>query len=109
MSGLISYSVDQNPDGHLNRKSWEWFFLIEGVLTVTWGLLVLGLLPKLPETVAQKGSIIFREQEERDLILKRTTAARNTPDAKASHVPNLLGVERSKNVVECLDHCCSMP
>ena len=81
MSGLIAYGVDQNLDGKLGRKSWEWFFLIEGVLTVAWGLVVLVLLPKLPESVAQEGSILFREQEERDLILRRTTAAHNTPNA----------------------------
>lgn len=82
MSGLIAYGVDQNLDGRLGRTSWEWFFLIEGILTIAWGLLVFSILPKLPETVAKRGSIIFKNKAEQDLILQRTTAARNTPDAK---------------------------
>ncbi|KAL6246868.1 hypothetical protein RBB50_006175 [Rhinocladiella similis] len=81
-SGLIAYGVQRNLDNKLGRTSWEWFFLIEGVLTMAWGILVLCFLPKLPETVAHKGSILFRDQQERQLILDRTIAARNTPDAK---------------------------
>lgn len=81
-SGLIAYGVQRNLDNKLGRTSWEWFFLIEGVLTIAWGILVLSFLPKLPETVAHKGSILFRDPQERQLILDRTIAARNTPDAK---------------------------
>jgi O-methyltransferase involved in polyketide biosynthesis len=69
-------------DGRLGRASWEWFFLIEGVLTIFWGLLVATFLPKLPETVAKRGSIIFRDPQEHALILERTAAGRNTPDEK---------------------------
>lgn len=82
MSGLIAYGVDQNLNGRLGRASWEWLFLIEGILTIAWGLLVFAILPKLPETVAKEGSLFFRRKEEQELILQRTTAARNTPNAK---------------------------
>lgn len=82
MSGLIAYGVDQNLDGHLGKTSWEWFFLIEGVLTIAWGILVFAMLPKLPETVAKKGSFLFGSKAEQNLIMRRTTAANNTPDAK---------------------------
>lgn len=82
MSGLIAYGVQRNLDGKLGKESWEWYFLIEGVLTVAWGILVICLLPKLPETVAKRGSVLFRAPQEHALILQRTAAARNTPDAK---------------------------
>jgi MFS family permease len=39
-------------------------------------------MPKLPETVAKRGSFLFRDPQEHALILERTAAARNTPDAK---------------------------
>ena len=81
-SGLIAYGVQRNLDDVLGKTSWEWFFLIEGVLTIAWGLMVICLLPKLPETVAKRGSFLFRDPQEHALILERTAAARNTPDAK---------------------------
>lgn len=56
--------------------------MIEGVLTIFWGILVVIFLPKLPETVAKRGSFLFRNPQEHALILERTAAARNTPDAK---------------------------
>jgi hypothetical protein len=82
MSGLIAYGVERNLDGSLGKSAWEWFFLIEGVLTIAWGILVVSFMPKLPETVAKRGSIIFRDPREHQLILQRTFLARNTPDAK---------------------------
>ncbi len=78
---MIAYGVQRNLDGDLGKTSWEWFFLIEGILTIAWGILVICLLPKLPETVAKRGSILFRDPQEHALILQRT-AAHNTPDAK---------------------------
>ncbi|KIW93256.1 uncharacterized protein Z519_05861 [Cladophialophora bantiana CBS 173.52] len=81
-SGLIAYGVQRNLDGDLGKAAWEWFFLIEGILTIVWGILVICLLPKLPETVAKRGSVLFRDPQEHALILQRTAAARNTPDAK---------------------------
>ncbi|KAJ9610477.1 hypothetical protein H2200_005254 [Cladophialophora chaetospira] len=81
-SGLFAYGVQRNLDGDLGKTSWEWYFLIEGILTILWGIMVICLLPKLPETVAKRGSILFRDPQEHALILERTAAARNTPDAK---------------------------
>lgn len=72
ISGLIAYGVDRNLDGTLGRLSWEWFFIIEGVLTISWGVLVLFLIPKLPETVAKRGSWLFRTEEEHAILLRRT-------------------------------------
>lgn len=72
ISGLIAYGVDRNLDGSLGRLSWEWFFIIEGVLTISWGILVLFLIPKLPETVAKRGSWLFCTEEEHAILLRRT-------------------------------------
>ncbi|KIW19928.1 hypothetical protein PV08_00503 [Exophiala spinifera] len=81
-SGLIAYGVDKNLDGTLGKTSWEWFFIIEGVLTIFWGLLVFILLPSLPETVAKRGSWLFRTEAEHTILMRRTIQANNTPDAK---------------------------
>jgi hypothetical protein len=45
---------------------------VEGVPTIAWGLLVLFLLPSRPDTVAEKGSWLFRNEDERELIKRRT-------------------------------------
>jgi hypothetical protein len=73
VSGLISYGVDKDLDGKHGIRSWQWLFVIEGVITVGWGMLVLILLPRLPERVVKRGSWLFSGQEECNLIAQRTT------------------------------------
>lgn len=71
-SGLIAYGVQKNLNGNLGMPSWEWYFIIEGSVTIVWGLLVAGFLPKLPETVAKRGSWLFRSEQEHSMIMHRT-------------------------------------
>lgn len=71
-SGLIAYDVTKNLDGAQGIASWRWLFIVEGVPTIAWGILVFFALPARPETVAEKGTWLFRSAEERDLILERT-------------------------------------
>ena len=71
-SGLIAYGSQKNLEGSHGNKSWQWLFIIEGVISVGWGILTLLVLPKNPETVAKNGSWLFRGQRERELILERT-------------------------------------
>lgn len=75
VSGLIAYGIDKNLNGAHGLESWRWLFLVGGIPTVGWGLIVMLLLPKLPEeTVAKKSHWYFRSNEERNLILERTIA-----------------------------------
>ncbi len=73
-SGIIAYGVDKNLDGVSGLHSWQWLFILEGVPTIAWGILMLLLTPSLPDTVSQKGSILFKTEEEKRLILQRTVA-----------------------------------
>ncbi|KFZ03373.1 hypothetical protein V502_10999 [Pseudogymnoascus sp. VKM F-4520 (FW-2644)] len=81
-SGIISYSVQKNLNGVRGFLNWQWLFLIEGIPTIAWGILVACLCPSLPETVAKEGSMWFKREDERRLILQRTIAGRNVAHAK---------------------------
>lgn len=74
ISGVISYGVGKDLTHTAGKRSWEWLFLIEGVCTVGFALILLCLLPGMPDTVADKGHWMFRSRTERDLIMERYTA-----------------------------------
>ena len=76
VSGLLAYGVGKNMDGTHETPAWKWLFIIEGSATIGFGLIVLLLLPGLPETVAEKGTFLFRHEDERQLILKRLRASK---------------------------------
>lgn len=76
ISGLVAYGVAKNLDGAHGITSWRWLFIVEGVPTIAWGILIFFLLPAKPTTVVEKGSWLFRSQEEKDLILERTVAGK---------------------------------
>ena len=78
-SGLIAYAVDKNLDGHRGRPSWQWYFIIDGLITIAWGLVVMAFLPKLPETVAKRGSWLFRNEEELAVLMRRTVESEYPP------------------------------
>lgn len=73
-TGLIAYGVQKDMNGQDGFKSWQWLFIIEGIPTIAWGLLMLFFLPSFPENVVHDGSVIFKHEEERQLILQRTLA-----------------------------------
>ncbi|RDL41557.1 Uncharacterized protein BP5553_01536 [Venustampulla echinocandica] len=81
-SGLISYGVQRNLDGVRGLLNWQWLFVIEGIPTMAWGILVALVCPAFPETVAKNGSMFFKREDERRLILQRTIAGRNVAHAK---------------------------
>jgi hypothetical protein len=66
-------------DGKHGLMSWQWLFLIEGIPTMVWGVLIWCFLPRLPENEARnKSSIFFRSEEERRLILQRSVAGKHS-------------------------------
>ncbi len=77
VSGLISYGVQGHLNGIHGKASWQWLFILEGVPTIAWGILVACVLPAFPETVAKHGNMWFRQEDERRLILQRTVAGKS--------------------------------
>lgn len=75
-SSLIAYGVDKSLDGDLGKAKWEWYFIIEGSLTIFWGLLVFTFLPRLPEVIAKSGSSLFRSVAEHAVLMQRTINGR---------------------------------
>ncbi|KAJ5587978.1 major facilitator superfamily domain-containing protein [Penicillium hispanicum] len=102
VGGLISYGVDRHLDGSQGISSWRWLFIVEGVPTIFWGLLVLVFLPKFPEAVAKHGSWIFREEEERDMILQRTKTARNVPGSSLKVAQIWLAIKDPKSWLQAM-------
>lgn len=78
-SGLISYGVGTGLNGTDGIAAWKWLFLIEGVCTIGFAIVVLFLLPGLPETVAKHGALFFRNRDERHVITQRLAASESIP------------------------------
>lgn len=64
--GLLAYAVGP-LQGHLGLKQWQYLFIIEGALTMFFGLLGLWLCPDFPE---KWGSRWFKSEEMRFLKLR---------------------------------------
>jgi MFS family permease len=76
--GLIAYGLQKSIDGAQGYHAWQWLFILEGALTILWGLIVVTYLPALPDTVADEGSFIFRHESERRIIAARLRAGKST-------------------------------
>jgi hypothetical protein len=74
MNGLISWGARKNLAGLNGLLSWQWLYVIEGVVTVALGFMVMLLLPGMPDAVAAKGNWLFRHEKERQLLLERQKA-----------------------------------
>ncbi|SPO07047.1 uncharacterized protein DNG_09741 [Cephalotrichum gorgonifer] len=86
VAGLIAYAVGKTlgqDSGVSHLSAWQWLFVIEGIPTVAWGILVWALLPRFPEhEVESKHSLFFRSEEERALILRRAAAAQHVAHSR---------------------------
>jgi MFS family permease len=71
VSGIIAWATAKNLEGDHGLHSWQWLFIATGVPTIGLGIVVCFLLPGLPDQVAKKPHLVFRNSEERDLILQR--------------------------------------
>lgn len=70
-AGLISYGVEKNLEGAHGYRAWQWLFIIEGSLTIAFSLLIIALLPGLPDIVVKSGHFMFHNETERSIISKR--------------------------------------
>ncbi|KAK4223101.1 putative transporter [Podospora fimiseda] len=78
MNGLIAYAIQSGPlNGRYGRPAWRWIFLVEGVVSVGFGLVILFLLPTTPERVKWGFS-----KDEKKIAMRRTEEAYNVPNAK---------------------------
>ncbi|RFU28023.1 hypothetical protein B7463_g8313, partial [Scytalidium lignicola] len=76
-NGLIFYGIVKDIGNTPPYKAWQWMLLIEGSITVAFGLIIVFLLPPVPERVKWGFS-----SEEKRLLVIRTWRANNTPNAK---------------------------
>ena len=72
-NGLIAYGIQSNSHSSI-LKSWQLLFLVEGILPLVFGCFMIWLYPSRPENVKK-----FFNEEEKELILRRTRRAHNTP------------------------------
>lgn len=75
ISGLISYGLDKGADGVDGLHSWQWLFIVEGGITIFFGLFLVALLPGLPYTVIEKGHFLFKREDDRRIIASRVRAS----------------------------------
>jgi Major Facilitator Superfamily len=76
-NGLVAYGITKNYTHKPPFQPWQWLFLIEGLLSVGYGILVMIFLPPVPEKLRYG----FTKEEKR-LAVIRTQQANNTPGAK---------------------------
>ena len=76
-NGLIAYGIVKDYKHKPPFQPWQWLFLVEGLLSLSYGILVLLFLPPVPERVSWG----FTADEKR-LAVIRTQQANNTPGAK---------------------------
>lgn len=74
ISGIIAYGVSKNLDGENGYFAWQWLFIIEGSMTIFFGILIIILLPPLPDTTSKHGHFLFRSERERAIISYRSRA-----------------------------------
>lgn len=48
-SGLIAYGVQKDLSKPDQRPSWQWLYIIEGVIAIALGLCIMGILPGFPD------------------------------------------------------------
>ncbi|KAI1614623.1 major facilitator superfamily domain-containing protein [Exophiala viscosa] len=96
ISGIISWGLEKHVDKVLGFDSWQWLFIIEGAITIFWGLIVIALLPGLPDTVIQKGNFFFRHEDERKMISARMVASQNTEGSRARYHQILIALKDPK-------------
>ncbi|PCH02448.1 Major facilitator superfamily domain, general substrate transporter [Penicillium occitanis (nom. inval.)] len=77
-SGLIAYGIQTTMEGSLNRASWQWLFLIEGVIATAFGCLNAVILPNWPDRI--KTSRYFSPTEL--LIARKRSSKHNVENPK---------------------------
>ncbi|KAK6373585.1 hypothetical protein LTS17_008077 [Exophiala oligosperma] len=77
-SGLIAYGIQTTMEGVGGRTSWQWLFLIEGVIAIALGCVNAVALPNLPEKI--KTSKIFTPTEL--LVARKRSSEHNVENPK---------------------------
>jgi hypothetical protein len=71
----MAYGIQRGLEGVNGLHAWQWLFLIEGIGSMIWGVVIWILLPEMPEKeIAKKRSLFFNNPEERELIVMRSEA-----------------------------------
>ena len=76
-NGLISFGIVTDYQHKPPFQPWQWLFLVEGCMSMGFGILVIIFLPPVPEKVKFGFSA-----DDRRMAIVRTQQAHNTPGAK---------------------------
>jgi hypothetical protein len=76
-NGLVAYGITKNYAHKPPFQPWQWLFLVEGIMSIGYGIIVMIFLPPVPEKLRWG----FTADEKR-LAVIRTQQANNTPGAK---------------------------
>ena len=76
-NGLISFGIVTDYQHKPPFQPWQWLFLVEGCMSIGFGILVIVFLPPVPEKV----KVGFTADDKRMAVI-RTQQAHNTPGAK---------------------------
>ncbi|KAF2171485.1 hypothetical protein M409DRAFT_18602 [Zasmidium cellare ATCC 36951] len=91
LNGLIAYGIEKSLNGEDGLAAWRWLFIIEGCLSIGWAIVILLLLPAVPEKAR-----MFFSSAEKDLAIQRNREGYNEPHAKIRW-PVLIGIFRDWN------------
>ncbi|KAK0611670.1 major facilitator superfamily domain-containing protein [Immersiella caudata] len=76
-NGLIAYAIQTTMEGRHGRPAWRWIFLIEGIISVGFGIIVIFILPDAPERVKRGFTA-----EEKAIAIRRSKEAYNVPHTR---------------------------
>ncbi|KIX10088.1 uncharacterized protein Z518_01169 [Rhinocladiella mackenziei CBS 650.93] len=97
ISGIIAYELQKNVDGDLGLHAWQWLFIVEGAITIFFAMTMVALLPALPDTVAEEGSLIFGPRMSAGLSLQDFERVRqNTHDRRPRYHQILVALKDPK-------------
>lgn len=78
--------MDKNLDGTHGFHSWQWLYIVEGVIAIGLGVIIIIFLPSFPFVLSKKGSRYFNKHEI-ELAVQRMAEGKsdthqNRPDPK---------------------------
>ena len=63
--GLLAGAITGGLEGSRGFRGWQWLFIIEGIITIFWGILCYFLIPDFPEN-----SSLFNQREREVAMLR---------------------------------------
>ena len=93
--GLLAAAIEK-MDGLANLAGWRWIFLLEGIITVCWGIATLWLMPSTPRDV------ITFTAEQKEYYVKRMAADKQVTDDDKVHPRDILACLKEPHFLNVL-------